>query len=133
MDTSAEREQAFILTFEKAFNPEMDADTIYEYAVSNEVIKESNFTRALFEEVCNKMPAIDGFIEEHSKSRALGRISKVSLSVLRLAVCEIRYFENTPVGVSINEAVELTKKYGSEDEYAFVNGILGAFAKGISE
>lgn len=129
MDTSREREQAFILTFEKAFNPEMEAETIYEYAVSNEVIEKSNYTYALFSEVCNKMPAIDEFISGLSKARAFGRISKVSLSLLRLAICEIRYFEKVPVGVSINEAVELAKKYGSEDEYSFVNGLLGSFAK----
>ena len=75
------------------------------------------------------MPAIDEFISGLSKTRAFGRISKVSLSILRLAICEIRYFEKVPVGVSINEAVELAKKYGSEDEYAFVNGLLGSFAK----
>ena len=129
MDTSREREQAFILTFEKSFNPEMEAETIYEYAVSNEVIEKSNYTYALFSEVCNKMPAIDEYISGLSKARAFSRISKVSLSILRLAICEIRYFEKVPVGVSINEAVELAKKYGSEDEYAFVNGVLGSFAK----
>ncbi len=129
MDTSREREQAFILIFEKAFNPEMDAQTIYEYAVSNEIIEKSNYTYALFSEVCNKMPAIDAFISDFSKTRSFSRISKVSLSLLRLAVCEIRYFDKVPVGVSINEAVELAKKYGSDDEYSFVNGILGTFAR----
>ena len=53
----------------------------------------------------------------------------MALAVLRLAVCEIMYFDDIPVGVSINEAVELCKKYAAKDDAAFVNGILGSLSK----
>ena len=49
---------------------------------------------------------------------------------MRLAICEMKFFEDIPVGVSINEAVELCKKYAAKDDYSFVNGILSSIAKG---
>lgn len=129
MTTSEAREQAFILLFEKSFNSEASAEDLYVTAVNEEVIKDNNYTNTLFNETCNKLEAIDIYIIKFLKDRRFDRISKVSLAVLRLAVCEIRYFDKVPVGVAINEAVNLCKKYGSDDEYAFVNGILGSFAK----
>lgn len=123
------REQAFVLLFEKSFNEELEADKIYELALESEAIKASDFTAKLFEETCNKMPVLDDYITKYAKGWSLSRISKVSLAILRLAICEMRYFDKTPVGVSINEAVNLCKKYASEDEYTFVNGLLGTFAR----
>lgn len=133
MNTTEEREQAFILMFEQIFNPDIECEKIIQIALDNEVITNSKYTQKLFTEACNKMPVIDELIKQYVKDRAFERISKVSLAVLRLAVCEIRYFEKVPTGVSINEAVNLCKKYASEDEYSFVNGVLGALAKGIEQ
>lgn len=129
MTTSEEREQAFVLLFEKSFNDELDSEKIIELAVECEAIKDSPYTIKLFTETCNKLPVIDEFISKYAKGWSVSRLSKVSLAVLRLAICEIRYFDKVPVGVSINEAVNLCKKYASEDEYTFVNGVLGSFAK----
>ena len=72
---------------------------------------------------------IDGIIEKNLKNWKMNRISKVALAVMRLAICEMRFFDDIPVGVSINEAVELCKKYAAKDDYSFVNGILSAVAK----
>lgn len=129
MNTSEEREQVFILLFEKSFNPELDADAIYKIAIGDEIIHSTAYTEDLFKTTLDNIDKIDSLISRFSKERSFERISKVSLAVLRLAVCEIRFFEKVPVGVSINEAVNLCKKYGSEDEYAFVNGILGSIAR----
>jgi N utilization substance protein B len=129
MKTSEEREQVFILLFEKSFNPEFSADDIIKIAVGDEIITESAYTKELFLSTVEKIDEIDSQISKYSKERSFDRISKVSLALLRLAVCEIRYFDKVPVGVSINEAVHLCKKYGSEDEYSFVNGILGSIAR----
>ncbi len=129
MKTSEEREQVFILLFEKSFNPEFSADDIIKIAVGDEIITESAYTKELFLSTVEKIDEIDSQISKYSKERSFDRISKVSLALLRLAVCEIRYFDKVPVGVSINEAVNLCKKYGSEDEYSFVNGILGSIAR----
>ena len=65
-----------------------------------------------------------------TKGWRINRISKISLAVLRVAVYEILYCEEIPVSVSINEAVELTKKYSITEDASFVNGLLGSLVKG---
>ena len=72
---------------------------------------------------------IDGMIEKHSKGWKINRISKVDLSILRLSIYEISFRDDIPYSVSVNEAVELAKKYSSEDAGAFVNGILSKIPK----
>lgn len=124
-----EREQAFILLFEKSFNAETDISELYEIAVENEVVADSEFIKKLSSKVVENQEAIDAIIEKNSVKWKMSRISKVALAVMRLAICEMLYFDDIPVGVSINEAVELCKKYASKDDYAFVNGILSAAAK----
>ena len=125
MTRSQEREQAFVLLFEKSFNSEADPARLAEMAYETEVLEKSDFTQELFFKACDNLEDIDSVISKFAKGRSFSRISKVSLAALRLAVCEIKYFDEIPVGVSINEAVEICKKYASEDEYSFVNGLLG--------
>ena len=124
-----EREQAFILLFEKSFNEEVSVSELYEMAVENEIISESDFAKNLTIKVTENLEQIDSAIEKNSVKWKMNRISKVALAVMRLAICEILYYDDIPVGVSINEAVELCKKYASKDDYSFVNGILSAIAK----
>ena len=83
---------------------------------------------ARYVEILDKMDEIDERISKVSKGWAIDRIGKVELAILRLAVYEIIYDDSIPASVSINEAVEIAKKYGPEDSYAFVNGILARFA-----
>ncbi|MCR5523827.1 MAG: transcription antitermination factor NusB [Clostridia bacterium] len=129
MTTSEEREQAFILIFEKSFNNELSCDEIIELALDSQVIKKSAFTFSLFNAACENLEEIDKTVAAYITGRNISRVSKVSLAVLRLAICELNYLKKTPAGVVINEAVNLCKKYASEDEYAFVNGTLGAMLK----
>lgn len=124
-----EREQTFILLFEKSFNAETDISELYEIAVENEVVAESDFIKNLSAKVVENRETIDAIIEKNSVKWKMSRISKVALAVMRLAICEMLYFDDIPVGVSINEAVELCKKYAAKDDYAFVNGILSSVAK----
>ena len=124
-----EREQAFILLFEKSFNEEVTVADLYEMAVENEIISESDFAKNLALKVTENIEVIDAAVEKHSVKWKMSRISKVALAVMRLAICEILFYDDIPVGVSINEAVELCKKYASKDDYSFVNGILSSIAK----
>lgn len=124
-----EREQAFILLFEKSFNEDVAVSELYEIAVENEIIAESDFAKNLAIKVIDNLEAIDAAIERNSVKWKMNRISKVALAVMRLAICEILFYDDIPVGVSINEAVELCKKYASKDDYSFVNGILSSIAK----
>lgn len=72
---------------------------------------------------------LDKIIEKYSKGWKISRISKVDLAILRLSIYEVSFRTDIPVGVSINEAVELAKKFSGEESSAFVNGILGKISK----
>ena len=78
--------------------------------------------------VREKMPMIDVLIDEKSTGWKTSRMGKVELTILRLAVYEMLFDEDVPVTVAINEAVEISKKFGGDDTPAFVNGILAKVA-----
>lgn len=126
-----EREQAFLICFEKLFS---DA-TISEISECAEESRDDNYSDFALEcakGVEDNLEEIDRIISDHLSAKwKINRISKVSLSILRLAVYEMKYVEDIPSNVSINEAVELSKKFSGEEEYKFVNGILGAVSKDI--
>ena len=72
---------------------------------------------------------MDDLISAHLRNWTMERLPRVSLTVLRLGLAEMLYGDEQKPGVAINEAVELVKKYGAEDDYQFVNGLLGAVAR----
>ena len=123
------REQAFIILFEKSFNTELSVDEIMDIAVETEVISKDKMTADIVKKAEENIEDIDAVIERNLKGWSKQRISKVSLALLRMAVCEMKYFEKVPVGVSINEAVEICKVYGSDEDKSFVNGILGSISR----
>ena len=128
-DKRKAREQAFIILFEKSFNSELTIDEILNIAVESEVIEKNKMTADIVRKAEEHIDEIDGVIEKNLKGWSKQRISKVSLALLRMAVCEMKYFDKVPVSVSINEAVEICKVYGSDEDKSFVNGILGSIAR----
>lgn len=131
MTRSEAREQAFIVLFEKIFDNDSTVWQIVESATEAELIKINSFAKALLKAVDENSESIDGIIAEYSKGWSIERLPKVSLAILRLAIGEMKFVEDVPTGVSVNEAVELTKKYGTADDAAYVNGVLGAIAKSL--
>ena len=123
------REQAFIILFEKSFNTELSVDEIMDIAVETEVISKDKMTADIVKKAEEHIEEIDAVIERNLKGWSKQRISKVSLALLRMAVCAMKYFDKVPVGVSINEAVEICKVYGSDEDKGFVNGILGSISR----
>ena len=123
------REQSFILLFEKSFNEEMTLDEIIRIAVETEVIEKDEYTEMLVKAAEANIDAIDAEIEKNLKGWTMGRISKVSLALLRMAIAEMKFSEDVPSGVSINEAVEICKIYGSDEDKSFINGVLGSVAR----
>lgn len=128
-DKRKAREQAFIILFERSFNSELTIDEILKIAVESEVIEKNKMTADIVRKAEENIDEIDGVIEKNLKGWSKQRISKVSLALLRMAVCEMKYFDKVPVGVSINEAVEICKVYGSDEDKSFINGILGSIAR----
>ena len=132
MKRREERELAFAIGFERSITGEPVA-AIIDGAEDVREIVVPPFSVSLATGVENKEPEIDAAIAGHIRGWTLGRLSKVTLSILRLAIYEMRYEEKIPVSVSINEAVDLAKKYGTAEDAPFVNGVLGSVAKEFGE
>lgn len=129
---SEAREQAFMLLFSKSFDDEPleatieDNSEMYEGGICG-------YAQSVVGGIEDKKDEIDDEIKKYLKQGwSISRISKPSLAILRLAIYEIKYVAGVPQSVSINEAVELAKKY-TIDESKFVNGILGSFVRDNSE
>lgn len=123
------REQAFIILFEKSFNSDMTVEEILNIALETEVIAEDKYTQKLVKTAEENLSEIDSLVEKNLKGWTMARISKVSLALIRMAITEMKYFEDVPVGVSINEAVEICKIYGSDEDKSFINGLLGSVSR----
>ena len=122
------REEAFILIFEKAFNSS-SVQEILELAAEVRDLKPDEYINRAFTGVFENVDEIDSIISENAVGWKIERISKTALSVLRLAIFEINYMLDIPDSVSVNEAVELCKKYATKEDSAFVNGILSTVLK----
>ncbi len=125
-----EREQAFCLLFEQIFQND-DMDSVIEDAKDARDIEIGKYTRVLVNGVGEKLEEIDTYIKANLKNWKIERISKVSLVVMRVAVYEMLYRDDVPVRVSINEAIDIAKKYATPKDGAFVNGVLGSVSKQI--
>lgn len=123
------REQAFILMFEKSFRDDETIQDIIASAIEDEMLKEDEFSFMLTNKAEENINSIDEMIMKFSNGWSISRIPKVSLAIMRVAVTEMMFVESVPVSVSINEAVELSKIYGGENDSSFVNGILGSISR----
>lgn len=132
MNRREEREQAFILVFEKMFREE-SMEEIFECAAEARDYIENEYVRNVSCGVYAHIEEIDTLISDNSNGWSICRISKVGLAAMRIAVYEMLYMNEIPVSVSINEAVELIKKYATEKDSAFANGIMGTVASGIDK
>lgn len=82
-----------------------------------------------YERIMERLPEIDRLLGEAAEGWKVSRMGKTDLAILRLAVYEMEFDEDVPVGVAVNEAVELSKKFGGDGSPAFVNGVLGKIGK----
>ena len=132
MSRRSARKNAFFLLFQMDFNETAEFEQVKEifFAEKETPVEESDkaFIVSEVEGVHEHMEEIDALIEQSATGWDLSRMNKVDLAILRLAVYEMKYGE-TPVGVAINEAVELAKKFSSDEAPAFVNGVLGKASK----
>ena len=122
------REEAFILVFEKLFS-QSEAEEILDLACEVRDLVPDDYIKSVFFGVYTNVEEIDSIISKNAIGWKIERISKTALSVLRLAIFEMKYLDEIPVSVSINEAVELCKKYATKEDASFVNGILSSVAK----
>lgn len=127
------REHLFRLMFHKEFHSSEELNEqirLYFDNLDKEPSDEQvSIISKRFADVLAKTEEIDILLDEVSKGWRLNRMGKVDLTILRIAVYEMKYDEDIPVGVAINEAVELAKKYGEDHSRSFINGILAKIAQ----
>lgn len=125
------RENAFIAAFSATFQTEDTDEALTAHGEDGELILDA-YSQRLLRDMQAHAGDIDAMIVPYLKGWTLGRIPRVSLVAIRLALAELLYGDEKKSAVSINEAVELVKKYGAENDYQFVNGLLGSVVRGMN-
>ncbi len=120
------RELVIGLLFEIEFKPDEDVSAIYELSVEDRDIPEDDYIKRAYFGVCEHKEQIDELIGKNARGWKVSRLSKLSRSIMRLCIYEMLFEEKIPKSVSINEAVELTKKFDDPKAKAFVNGVLNS-------
>lgn len=125
------REHIFLMLFRKDFHEAGELKEQMELYISElekPTMEEYAYLTKRFDAVVEKLEEIDQILSEASSGWKLNRMNKVDLTILRLAVFEMRFDEEIPVKVAINEAVELAKRFGGDESPSFVNGVLAKLA-----
>ena len=129
MKRSEMREQAFLLTFEGLFSSGEDIDEVIElYSENVEAV--SKYAKDIFTGVKANKDEFNEIINKYSKSWKVTRLPKVTVAILYVALYEMKNVKDVADSIAINEAVELAKKYASSADASYINGILGAVARG---
>ena len=122
------REAAFLLSFEKLFRDD-SFEEIFEAAKEVDDFAFDKEAQQLVVNIFEKADQLDEIISQFSDKRAVSRIPKVNLALLRLAIYESMFDDRVPVNVAISEAVKLAQSYALGSDVSFVNGVLGSFSK----
>ena len=128
MNRKTARENAFILLFEGACKTDETAEEIFAKAVEYRAFEYDDYVKRVFFGAYENAQIIDETVEASLQGWKKERVSAVSTALFKLATFEMMFMEDIPVKVSINEAIELSKKYDDEKAYGFVNGVLNAVA-----
>lgn len=93
--------------------------------------EEMKYINESVESICENLEEIDEHIKLNLEGWTISRLAKVDLAALRIAIYEILYRNDIPVEVSINEAIEIVKKFSGEESFKFINGVLGGFVRSL--
>ncbi len=121
------REHLFRMLFRKEFHEATELDEqvlLYFDSLESITTEQQEYLNLRFDKIKEKLGEIDTILANASSGWKLNRMGKVDLNILRLATFEMRFDDEVPVKVAINEAIELAKKYGGDSSASFVNGIL---------
>ncbi len=133
MDRSLAREIAMKMLYAASLGGEESMNEVLEQSEQADTLSGSDktFLENLVYGVQSRQEELDGVIGQYAQGWALNRLAKVDLTILRMAVYELKYMPEVPVGAAINEAVELAKAYGEDKSAGFINGILGSVARAL--
>jgi N utilization substance protein B len=122
------RESAFKIVFGINING-LSAEEAIELAETIGEHKVDKYSKSIITAVYDNLENIDKYIKDNLKDWDIKRVSKISLAILRMSCAEIFYIQKASDSIVINEAVEISKKYGDEDDYIFINGLLGSISR----
>ena len=132
MTRHEQREQVLYLLFEQCFRPDESMSDIIDASIAAREMEPTEYILKTARESQMHEQELDELFEKHLTGWKKERLPKVILCILRLSLDELRYCgEEIPAAAAINEAVELAKTYGSDDDWSFVNGILSSVAKDL--
>lgn len=124
------RENAFLILFEASLRDDTP-EVLYRAAEEVGEIEVNDHVRTLVEGVLANADKIDDIISSYSPKRAVSRIPRINLILIRMAIFEMLHMPQTPVNVAVSEAVGISQKYTYQEDTAFINGVLGAFARSL--
>ncbi len=128
--TGDEPEQVVSARMEKEYYEKLSAENeVYQERPSRGQL---SYIDGVVSGVANRLEDLNAQIQKFSIGWDISRISRLTKAIMQLAIYEILYVEDVPVGVAISEAVRIAKMYDGDDTGSFVNGILGSFARGLT-
>lgn len=127
------RDVAFKYIFEWQYGEEEEFEQIENLVDMQFRDADKDYIKKAFFGVKENLPQLDSLIEENLKNWKKERLSKVCLAAMRLGLCEMLYMEDIPVSVTINEIIEIIKKYDTPKAASYANGILGSVQKNLEE
>jgi N utilization substance protein B len=132
------RRKARILAFQTVYSWDMNHDSIenlLDFSWKKEDINSevADFARLLAGGTVENIGPIDDIIKKNIRNWDFERLAKVDLAILRTSIFEILYQEDVPAGVTINEAIEIAKSFGTDESYKFINGVLDNIRKTVKK
>ena len=128
MNRKEAREYTMQALFQMEVQQDFAAPDMERYLSREELGKQKEYVEELLTAICRNIDRVNDTIDRCSEGWPVSRMTKMDLAIIRLAVGEILFLEDIPAAVSINEAVELARKYGTDQSPKFVNAVLGKIA-----
>ena len=126
------REAVVFFIYQYEFRSENIEDQIKIYVDNNQDLEEDiEYFRSTVTGIIDNRESLDESITKYLNNWTLDRIPKLDKAILETAIYEISYNDDIPTGVAINEAVKLAKKYGTDDSYSYINGVLSSYEKSL--
>ncbi len=134
MGRKVARESTMKLLYQMDINDDFSQKEINIFLENNKLKSdEIDYINEVVKGINDNIEEIDSYIEKYSEGWKIKRIAKVDLAILRIAIFEIMHREDMPPQVSINEAVDIAKKYSTDESSKYINGLLGTFLKEHSQ
>lgn len=133
MNRRKSREIAMKLLFEMTINKEDYEEILSNFKENTDINLEDldfQYIKNIINGIEENKEEIDKKIQQNLKNWKLSRLSKIDITILRISTYEMLYLEDVPDKVAVNEAIELAKKYSSDNSPSFINGVLGNMIKG---